>query len=158
MLRSGLRGLDGRGRLRLHLRRLDRHFGGRRRVVRPERVRGLTGGDVIDGSIATEQVDLVVSLTGYIGDAGLHRQLQVHECYATSGPMKLAAALLGGSSDCLEQESHGAETLTNPEPGFFILGVKSYGRTTSFLMRIGWTQVDEVFSLIAPQHPVEQAL
>lgn len=102
-----------------------------------------------DGSIEHRAFDIVLSLTGYIGDAGLYRQLQVHECYATSGPMKLAAALLGQeSADCLDQVSHGPETLTNPEPNFYLLGVKSYGRTTSFLMQIGYSQVDEVFSLI----------
>ena len=97
----------------------------------------------------TVTVDRIISLTGAVGDARLYRQLQVHECYATSGPMKLAAALLAaGAADCLEQESVGAETLRNPEPDFYILGMKSYGRNSSFLMRVGWEQVDEVFSLI----------
>ncbi len=95
------------------------------------------------------RVDRILSLTGSVGDDRLYRQLQVHECYATSGPMKLAAALLGSSSsDCLAQESHGAETLVNPEPDFFILGAKSYGRNSTFLMLVGWRQVDEVFSLL----------
>lgn len=96
------------------------------------------------------EVDRVLSLTGAVGDAGLYRQLQVHECYATSGLMKLAAALLGSAAgDCLDQESHGVETLQSPEPGFFVLGSKSYGRNNSFLMRVGWQQVDEVFGLLA---------
>jgi hypothetical protein len=63
--------------------------------------------------------------------------------------MKLSAALLGaGAADCLEQQSHGPETLTNPEPGFFILGAKSYGRNSQFLMRIGWAQVSDVIGLL----------
>ncbi len=94
-------------------------------------------------------VDRVLSLTGAVGDPSLYRQLQVHECYATCGPMKLSAALLGaGGGDCLTQTTHGADTLTNPEPGFFILGAKSYGRNNTFLMRIGWEQVGEVFGLL----------
>jgi cation diffusion facilitator CzcD-associated flavoprotein CzcO len=97
-------------------------------------------------------VDQVLSLTGYVGDHRIYRQLQVHECYATSGPMKLAAALLGsaagGDGDCLTQESHGPDTLKNPEPNFFILGSKAYGRNTTFLMRVGWQQVDEVFGML----------
>ncbi len=94
-------------------------------------------------------VDRILALTGSVGDQGLYRQLQVHECYATCGPIKLSAALLGaGSSDCLAQTTHGADTLTNPEPGFFILGAKSYGRNNTFLMRIGWEQVEEVFGLL----------
>ena len=96
-------------------------------------------------------VDRILSLTGAVGDHGLYRQLQVHECYATCGPIKLSAALLGaGSSDCLAQTTHGADTLTNPEPNFFILGAKSYGRNNTFLMRIGWEQVGEVFGLLSP--------
>jgi hypothetical protein len=102
-----------------------------------------------DGDMSRVTVDRIISLTGSVGDARMYRQLQVHECWATSGPMKLAAALLSSSSaDCLTQESHGADTLQNPEPNFFILGSKSYGRNASFLLRVGWEQVDEVFSLI----------
>jgi hypothetical protein len=94
-------------------------------------------------------VDRILSLTGAVGDHSLYRQLQVHECYATCGPIKLAGALLGaGAADCLAQTTHGADTLTNPEPGFFILGAKSYGRNNTFLMRIGWEQVGEVFGLL----------
>lgn len=110
-----------------------------------------------DGRSETVTVDWIVSLTGSVGDARLYRQLQVHECYATSGPMKLAAALLGSAAgDCLTQESHGAETLKNPEPDFYILGSKSYGRNNTFLLRVGWEQVDEVFSLIEPTTFAEQ--
>ncbi|MGY8776523.1 MAG: flavoprotein, partial [Longimicrobiales bacterium] len=58
------------------------------------------------------------------------------------------------SADCLAQESHGADTLRNPEPSFYILGSKSYGRNTTFLLRVGWDQVDEVFSLF-PKTPVQ---
>lgn len=92
------------------------------------------------------EVDRILSLTGFVGDAGIYRQLQVHECYATCGPIKLSAALLGAAAgDCLDQTSHGVDTLTNPEPGLYILGIKSYGRNNTFLMRVGWEQVGEVF-------------
>jgi hypothetical protein len=94
-------------------------------------------------------VDRILSLTGYVGDHELYRQLQVHECYATCGPMKLSAALLGAAGgDCLTQTSHGVDTLTNPEPGLYILGIKSYGRNNTFLMRVGWDQVAEVFGAL----------
>jgi thioredoxin reductase len=102
-----------------------------------------------DGSTETVEADRVLALTGAVGDHTLYRQLQIHECYATSGPMKLAAALLGAAGgDCLAQTSHGADTLKNPEPGFFVLGAKSYGRNNNFLLRIGWSQVEEVMGLV----------
>jgi hypothetical protein len=65
------------------------------------------------------------------------------------GPMKLAATLIGGGdADCLAQTSAGAETLRSPEPGFFVLGAKSYGKNVNFLIRVGLEQVREVFTLI----------
>ena len=101
------------------------------------------------GETETVVVDRIIALTGYVGDHTIYRQLQVHECWATSGPMKLSAALLASSSaDCLAQTGQGADALRNPEPDFFILGAKSYGRNSTFLMRVGWQQVDEVFALL----------
>ncbi len=93
--------------------------------------------------------DRIVANVGYGPDNSLYRELQVHECYASRGPMKLSAALMGESSaDCLAQTSMGAETLRNPEPDFYIIGNKSYGRNPTFLLRVGLSQVVEVFSLI----------
>ena len=98
--------------------------------------------------------DRVLALTGSVGDHGLYRQLQVHECYATAAPMNLSAALLGAAGgDCLAQVGHGPEVLRNPEPNFFLLGSKSYGRNSQFLLRIGWEQVSDVFGLL-DQEPV----
>lgn len=102
-----------------------------------------------NGTAEQVEVDRILALNGGVGDFALYRQLQVHECYATSAPMKLSAALLGaGAGDCLEQTGHGPETLVNPEPKFFILGAKSYGRNSQFLFRIGWQQVDDVFGML----------
>jgi hypothetical protein len=99
-------------------------------------------------------VDRVLSLTGAVGDHHLYRQLQVHECYATCGPMQLSAALFaaaGAGSDCMKQKSLGVEALKSPEPRFFLLGQKSYGRNTSFLLRVGWAQVAEVMAELQPE-------
>ncbi|RMH21838.1 MAG: hypothetical protein D6696_04870 [Acidobacteria bacterium] len=103
------------------------------------------------GGAETVRADRVLALVGRVGDHRLYRQLQVHECYATCSPMKLAAALLaqsGAGGDCLAQTSLGPETLRNPEPRFFILGMKSYGRRNDYLMRVGFEQVDEAFRLL----------
>jgi hypothetical protein len=97
----------------------------------------------------TWEVDRLIANVGYSPDTALYRELQVHECYATLGPMKLAAALAGQrGQDCLTQTSQGPETLRNPEPNFYILGAKSYGRASNFLLRVGFEQVREAFQLI----------
>lgn len=101
-----------------------------------------------DGSTEEIEVDHIVALTGFVGDTDLYRQLQVHECYATAAPMNLSATLLAaaadGSVDCLAQGSAGVDALRVPEPDFFVLGMKSYGRNSTFLLRVGYEQVDEV--------------
>jgi hypothetical protein len=97
-----------------------------------------------------EEVDQVVVNTGFGPDDSLYRELQVHECYATRAPMKLAAALLGAAAgDCLSTPAFGAEVLANPEPDFFILGHKSYGRSPHFLLETGYRQADDVVSHLA---------
>jgi len=99
-------------------------------------------------------VDQIIANVGYKPDRGLYEELQVHECYATQGPIKLAAALLGETSaDCLNQSSPDAELLRNPEPGFFVLGAKSYGRDSRFLIKVGLEQIEQVFSMLPTPAP-----
>jgi thioredoxin reductase len=94
-------------------------------------------------------VDRVLVCTGYRPDTRLTRELQVHLCYATEGTMKLAAALLDGSSaDCLTPKASGPELLANPEPGFWVLGSRSYGRRSDFLLQNGHAQVLELMGLL----------
>jgi thioredoxin reductase len=104
----------------------------------------------IAGKSRTFEADRLIANVGYSPDNSLYRELQVHECYASLGPMTLAAALLQHSgSDCLAIPAQGPAALQNPEPNFYILGAKSYGRNSNFLLRNGFEQVKEVFSLIA---------
>lgn len=105
------------------------------------------------GAELAEKFDRVIANVGYSPDNSLYRELQVHECYASGAPMKLAASLLAASTDtggdCLKLGGLGPDVLVNPEPGFFILGMKSYGRNSAFLLNTGYEQVRDVFSLIA---------
>jgi hypothetical protein len=95
------------------------------------------------------EVDRVIANVGYRPDMRTCRELQVHSCYASEGPMKLAAALAGAAGgDCLNQTSQGAATLVNPEPNYYVLGAKSYGRDSRFLISVGLGQIREVFSLL----------
>ncbi|MGH3781292.1 MAG: hypothetical protein ACRDRO_11880 [Pseudonocardiaceae bacterium] len=110
----------------------------------------------VTGDVEEIVVDSIIALTGFLGDSSLYRQLQVHECYATAAPMNLSVALLAaagdGPADCLAQASHGVDVLRVPEPNFFVLGMKSYGRNSIFLLRVGYEQVDELASAYAKPH------
>jgi thioredoxin reductase len=101
------------------------------------------------GKERTWEVDRLIANVGYSPDTRLYRELQIHECYATLGPITLATSLLKQSqADCLKVSPGGPDTLRNPEPNFFILGSKSYGRNSRFLLKAGFEQIRDVFRLI----------
>ncbi len=99
-------------------------------------------------SVRVEEVDEVVVHTGFLPDDTLWRELQVHQCWETSAPMKTAAALQG-ATDCLDAPALGADALANPEPDFYVLGAKSYGRGSHFLLAAGYRQVAEALDALA---------
>jgi len=106
-----------------------------------------------DGAAGRETVvvDRVIASVGFRPDLELTRELQTRTCYATEGAYNLAAALLGEAAggDCLSIPAFGAEALLHPEPGYFTLGMKSYGRTPNFLIRTGRDQIDSVLRWLA---------
>lgn len=100
--------------------------------------------------------DRIIANVGFTPDRSLYEELQVHECYASFGPMKLAVALSGtASADCLDQKTCGPTTLLNPEPNFYILGAKSYGRKSNFLLSVGLQQIREVFTIIGDRETLD---
>jgi len=112
-----------------------------------------------DAQVAQEAqlaVDRIVANVGYRPNDEIFRELHVHQCYATSGPMKLATTLLQDTTqDCLLQAGGGPETLMNPEPNFYILGSKSYGRNPHFLFSHGLDQVQQLFTMIGERDDLD---
>ena len=43
---------------------------------------------------------------------------------------------------------HGEAELRHPEPGYYVVGMKSYGRAPTFLMRTGYEQVRSVVAAL----------
>jgi prepilin-type processing-associated H-X9-DG protein len=81
-------------------------------------------------SAGTLEADEIIANVGFRPNSQLYEELQVPECCATQSTMKLA------------------ESLVHPEPNFYILGAKSYGRKSNFLFADGLTQIREVFTII----------
>ncbi|MEO1994295.1 MAG: hypothetical protein ABGZ17_03370, partial [Planctomycetaceae bacterium] len=74
-----------------------------------------------DAPTHIEVVDQVIVQTGFRPDRTLYEELHVHECYASQGPMKLAATRMATQSpDCMAQPASEADALLNPEPHLFI--------------------------------------
>lgn len=110
---------------------------------------GFVVGARVAGSARNWEVDRVIANVGFEPDNRLYRELQVQECPTSLAPLNLGLALgEQASRDCLTVTSPGAAALRTGEPNFFVLGSKSYGRHTNFLLRTGFEQVREVFSLI----------
>jgi thioredoxin reductase len=102
------------------------------------------------------QFDQIIANVGYRPDHRMLEELQVHFCYATAGPMKLAAQRLAApTTDCLQQVSAGPESLRTPEPNFYILGAKSYGRGSPFLVATGILQIRDLFTIIGDRENLD---
>jgi hypothetical protein len=99
---------------------------------------------------AVEESDQVIVNTGYGPDHSIYRELQIHESYVTRGPLPLATAVGEATSlDGLAAAASDADTLSNPEPNFYILGHKSYGRSPRFLLEAGYRQAAAVVARLA---------
>ena len=108
---------------------------------------------VIGTDEQTLHVDRIIANVGFKPDMMMLSELQLHKCYATDGPMKLAALLLSSPAhDCMKQPETQSESLMTTEPNFYLLGSKSYGRNSQFLIALGLTQIQELFTVIAGRH------
>ena len=64
-------------------------------------------------------------------------------------PKALGPAIDPNLHSCGSVPPHGYRELAHPEPDYFAVGVKSYGRAPTFLMATGYEQVRSVAAYIA---------
>lgn len=103
----------------------------------------------VNGETRSWDVDRIIASVGYRPDNTIYRELQVQECPKTEGPIGIATALAKQpDADCLTLAACGLTDLKTTEPNFFILGSKSYGRNSQFLLKAGFQQIRDVFSLL----------
>ncbi len=111
--------------------------------------KGFTVTAAVAGTTMVWNVDRVIGSVGYSPDATVYRELQVRECSGTLGPAGVAAAVARqAGGDCLTVGPTGPAALATGEPNFYVLGAKSYGRTSHFLLQAGFEQVRDAFALI----------
>ena len=94
-------------------------------------------------------VDRIVVCTGQRPDLSLTRELRLD-----LDPWLESARALGPMIDpnlhsCGSVPPHGYQQLAHPEPGYFAVGIKSYGRAPTFLMATGYEQVRSVAAHLA---------
>ncbi len=97
-------------------------------------------------------VDEVVVLTGFRPDLSMLSELRLDLDPVLQSPRALAPLIDPNEHSCGTVAPHGAAELAHPETHFFVVGMKSYGRATSFLALTGYEQTRSVVAAIAGDH------
>ncbi len=143
--------LEARGTLERRLRglveegavRMVQEFGTRS-------VRARRDGVVLeDGRGRSLDAHRVVGVTGFRPDLEMVRELRLDLDPATEAPRDLGPLIDPNVHSCGTVPPHGEEELRHPETGFYIVGMKSYGRAPTFLLSTGYEQVRSVVASLA---------
>lgn len=97
-------------------------------------------------------VDELVVATGFRPELDLLRELRIQLDPALECTPALAPLIDPNEHSCGTVRPHGAAELAHPEPGFYIAGMKSYGRAPTFLLATGHEQVRSIVAEIAGDH------
>lgn len=87
--------------------------------------------------------DTIVGLTGYRPDLSFLSELALEIAPSSEGSARLTRAIVG-APDCLSAPAVAASDLQSGEPGFHLIGAKSYGRLPTFLMQAGIGQAQAI--------------
>ena len=98
---------------------------------------------VIDG------IDRIVCAAGARPDLGLSRELRVRHDPWLESTDALAPLIDPNEHSCGTVRPHGHRELAHPEPGYYVVGAKSYGRAPNFLLATGYEQVRSVVAALA---------
>jgi thioredoxin reductase len=104
-----------------------------------------------DGQVV-DAVDEVVVLTGFRPDLQMLSEIRLDLDPVLQAPRELAPLIDPNEHSCGTVYPHGAKELAQPEAGFYLVGMKSYGRATSFLAMTGFEQTRSVAAAIAGDH------
>lgn len=149
-------GLPARGQLGMRLKAL-RDTGGLelRQGFRIQAV-DETGGKLrvtgapVDGTVPViDGIDRIVCAAGARPDLGLARELRVRHDPWLESTDALAPLIDPNEHSCGTVRPHGHRELAHPEPGYYVVGAKSYGRAPNFLLATGYEQVRSVVAALA---------
>ena len=93
--------------------------------------------------------DRVVSATGFRPDHSIATELRLDLDPILESTRALAPLIDPNQHSCGTVPPHGVDELAHPEPGYYAVGVKSYGRAPTFLMATGYEQVRSVVAALA---------
>ena len=149
-------GLPARGQLGLRLKalrdsgKLELHTNFRVAALHATAGRIEVTGELPDGAQeAISRIDNIVAATGARPDLGLTREMRVRHDPWLESTDALAPLIDPNEHSCGTVRPHGHRELAHPEPGYYAVGAKSYGRAPNFLMATGYEQVRSVVASLA---------
>jgi hypothetical protein len=121
---------------------------------RTERIRVEGGRAVLvaqDGR-ELEAADSVVVLTGFRPDLSFLSEMRLDLDPVLQAPRRIAPDIDPNVHSCGTATPTLARDLAHPEPGLYLVGMKSYGRAPTFLAMTGYEQVRSVVAELAGDH------
>ena len=104
---------------------------------------------VVDDGLRRLVVDEIIASTGVRPDLDLLRELRLELDDRVEAPRALAPLIDPNLHSCGSVPPHGVDELSHPDAGIYIVGMKSYGRAPTFLLRTGYEQVRSVVAALA---------
>lgn len=99
-----------------------------------------------------DPADRVVVATGFRPDLSFLTEVRLDLDVRLQAPTKVATEVDPNLHSCGSVRATGATDLAHPEPGFYIVGAKSYGRAPTFLAMTGYEQVRSVVAELSGDH------
>ena len=93
--------------------------------------------------------DRLVVATGQRPDLAMTRELRLDLDPWLEGARSLGPMIDPNLHSCGSVPPHGYKELAHPEPDYFAVGIKSYGRAPTFLLATGYEQVRSVVAHLA---------
>ena len=117
------------------------------RITRDAAGLAVTGRQGATGT--TIRADRMVVATGFRPDLSFLREVRLGLDPATEATPALAPLIDPNLHSCGTVRPHGEAELRHPEAGFYIAGMKSYGRAPTFLLATGHEQVRSIAAALA---------
>ncbi|RWE68349.1 FAD-dependent oxidoreductase [Mesorhizobium sp.] len=115
-------------------------------------------GQTKDGLRTLGPVDRIIAATGQRPDLTLTRELRLDLDPWLEGVKALGPLIDPNEHSCGDVPPHGHRELSHPEPDFYTVGVKSYGRAPTFLLLTGYEQVRSVAAALAGEMAAADAV
>lgn len=93
--------------------------------------------------------DEVIAATGFRPDLSLLGELRLDLDDRVEAPRALAPLIDPNLHSCGSVPPHGVDALSHPDAGIYVVGMKSYGRAPTFLLRTGYEQARSVVAALA---------